>query len=333
MGTEDKKTSSPPVPKRDIPDVWAKNGRCPACGSTTLKVTHLPDLSDYLSCTQCEIAFEVEVGGRHIRLKYVPDELKFIDAILHGRWVEASKLSGIISKHRPITQEKKSSIDSALSSTSSGDEVWNRALRMYRMGNKPRMIQLTLIQSGLTQEQSDVVFAKLDNIAKQDAQRQNQKFWTVAGVSILVVIFLACSGIYLSGNLPVLFGLATLTPAPSQVSQPSAVDKLLDLVPDDAKPDLLNLPDITIDYHGPSKAACPATPDTAATLFGGDPTYWTRDMNQFPAWQMISTGDSVTVRVPDGMTAGYVDNKSLKLESIHGPVTISNVNFLAITCN
>jgi hypothetical protein len=105
-------------------------------------------------------------------------------------------------------------------------------------------------------------------------------------------------------------------------------------VPDEAKPDLMNLPDTKVDSsRGPGKAACPATSTSAAELYGGDAALWKRDASQFPSWQMISAGDSVTVSVPDGMVAGYVDNKSFQLLSIHGPATIYNVNFIVITCD
>ena len=338
MGIQENKPSSTPpptpTPKWDIPDSWAKNGRCPACGAANLKVTHLPDFADHLSCPQCEISFEVENGGRYIRLKYIPDPLEFMDAILHNRWVEASRLSAIIKEKRPLAQEKKAEPVAATPATFSEEEVWGRALRMYRMGNKPRMIQLMLIQSGMNQEQADAVFAKLKKIADQDAQQQNQKFMTVAGISILFIILMACSWIYLSGSLPIMLGLTTVTPAPTDADQSSAVGVLLNLVPDEAKPDLMNLPDTKVDKtKGPAVSACPATPQTAAELFGGDPTFWRRDMNQFPSWQMISAGDSVTISVPDGMTAAYVDNASFQFLSVHGPATIYNANFLVITCD
>jgi len=332
MENQENKPSTP-MPKREIPDSWAKNGRCPACGATHLKVTHLPDLADYLSCPKCEIAFEVENGGRYIRLKYVPDALEFVDAILHNRWVEASKLSAIISKHRPTVQENKISEETPM--TSSEEEVWSRALRMYRMGNKPKIIQLMLIQSGMTQEQADAIFSRLKKVAEQDDQQQSKKFWMVAGISLLVIILMA--GILLSGSgkMSILLGLVTATPAPTQMAnQPSAVGMLLNLIPAGAKPDLMNLPDTKVETNkGPGTAACPATPITAAELFGGDPSFWRRDMEQFPSWQMISASDSVTVRVPDGMTAGYVDNKTFTLLSVHGPATIYNANFLVITCD
>jgi len=331
MGIQENTPLLDPSPKQEIPDSWAKNGRCPACGATNLKVTHLPEIADYLTCTQCEIAFEVEKGGRYVRLKYIPDALEFADAALHNQWVEASRLSAIISEKRAPVHERKNPEPPL--PTFSEDDVWSRTLRMYRMGNKPKMIQLMLLQSGMTQEQADVIFAKLKKVSEQDAQRQNQKFWTMAGVSIFLVMLVACSWVYLSGNLPVLLGITTVTPAPSQADQPLAIGMLFDLIPNNAKPDLMNQPDTKVDLHGPGKAACPATPATAGKLFGGDSSIWRRDMEQYPSWQMISAGNPVNVKVPDGMTAGYVDNKSLQLLSVHGPATIYNVNFLVITCD
>jgi hypothetical protein len=334
MDNQANKPPTTPLPKRDIPDSWAKNGRCPACGSSGLKVTHLPDIADYMTCVKCEISFEVENGGRYIRLKYIPDALEFVDAVLHNRWVEASRLSAIISKHRPASLEKEAS-QAMTSSALLNEDVWDRALRMYRLGNKPKMIQLMLIQSEQTQEQADSIFVRLKKVAEQDAQQQSQKFLTVAGISVIVICLLAGSWLYMSGNVPILLGLVTPTPEPTlAANQPSAVSMLLNLIPADAKPDLMNLPDTTVEENvGPASAACPATPNTAATLFGGDPSFWRRDMNEFPSWQMINSGDSITVKVPAGMTAGYIDNEGFQMQSVHGPATIHDVNFMVITCD
>lgn len=328
MGNQVSTPSINPSPKWEIPDVWAKNGHCPACGATNLKVIHLPDYADYLSCARCEISFEVETGGRYIRLKYLPDEYESADAALHNRWVEASSLSAIISKRQVPVQEKKTPTQ-----TLSAEDAWSRALGMYRMGNKPKMIQLTLMQSGMTQEHADIIFAKLNKLVEQDAQRQTQKFWTIAGISLALIVMVTGSWLYMSGNLSVLLGITTATPA-LLANQPSAMDKLLDLVPDNAKPALMNLPDTVVNNtSGPGAAACPDTSSNAAKLFGGDSTLWKRDISQFPSWQMISTGDSFTISVPTGMVAGYVDNKSLQLLSVHGPATIYNANFVVITCD
>lgn len=322
------------MPKVDIPDSWAANGRCPACGASGLKVTHLPEMADYMFCPTCKISFEVENGGRYVRLKHVPDDLEFVDAVLRNRWVEASKLSGIIARHRPVDTEKK--IPTQPPAETSADDVWNRAVSMSRMGSSLKMIQLMLAQSDLSREQSDVILARLKKVSEEDAQQQqSQKFWLVAGISLLVVFLLAGSWVYLSGKAPVLVGLATVTPAPTQdVNQTMAVTMLLKLIPVNARPGLLSLPDTTVEENkGPAGAACPATPETAAKLFGGRAEFWNRDVEQFPSWQMVSPTDSFTVRVPRGMTAGYMDNKTFALLSINGPATIHNVNFLVITCD
>jgi hypothetical protein len=329
---ENQKTelSLTPSPIWEIPDIWVKNGHCPACGATNLKVIHLPDHADYLSCEHCEVSFEVETGGKNIRLKSIPDEYGFADAVLHNCWVEASNLASIISERRALFQEKKNSSSSAPMLYE--EDAWHRALGMYHMGNKPKMIQLSLLQSGMAQEEAGVIFEKLITLAKQDAERQNQKFWSVAGISLFLIILAAGSWLYVSGNLSILFGAAPVTPA-SVAVKPSVVERLLDLVPEGAKPALLNLPDTTVTNSGPEISACPSTAAAAARLFGGTPALWKKDASQFTSWQMISTGDSVTVRVPNGMVAGYVDNKSFKLLSVHGPATINNVNFVAITCD
>lgn len=289
-------------------------------------------MADYMSCAKCEVSFEVENGGRYVRLKYVPDALEFVDGILYNRWVEASKLAGIIAKHRPAAPQRK---EPAPAPVLSEDDVWNRALRMYRLGNTPKIIQLTLLQSGLSQEQSDEIFARLKKVAEEDALQQNKKFWTVAGISLLLIVFITGTWLAMSGQFSILLGVVTVTPQPTQaLNQPSAVSMLLKLIPAESQPDLMKLPDTTVEENkGPAKAACPANPITAAELFGGDPSLWTRDMNQFPSWQLINPGDSIIVKVPDGMTAGYVDNEAFEMKSIHGPATIRNVNFLVITCD
>jgi len=321
------------MPKRDIPDGWVKNGRCPACGAAGLKVTHLPDMADYLTCAKCEISFEVENGGRYVRMKYIPDALEFVDGILHNRWVEASKLAGIIAKNRPAAPQKLAPDQSP--AAMSNDDVFTRALRMYRLGNSPKMIQLMLLQSGQTQEQANTVFEKLKRVAEDDARSQSQKFWMVAGISLLVIVLITGVWLTASGKLSIMLGQVTPTPVPTQMAnQPSAIGMLMKLIPTGAQPDLMNLPATRVEKNvGPGRAACPATPETASRLFGGDSSLWHRDETQFPSWQMINAGDSITVKVPTGMTAGYMDNESFQVQSIHGPATIHNVNFLVITCD
>lgn len=322
------------MPRREIPESWVKNGRCPACGAANLKLNHLPDIPDYLTCVKCGISFEVENGGRYVRLKHVPESLEFVDAVINNRWVEASKLAGIIAKHRPVVSEKKDSDQP--SAASPDDESWKRALRMYQLGNNPRTIQLMLTQSGLNQEQVDAIFVRLKKTAEDDAEEQNKKFWRVAGISLFAIVVLAGIWLVASGKIAVLSGASALTPVPTQApDQPSAVGILLRLIPAGAQPDLMNnRPDTTVEPgKGPGKSACPAIPENAARLFGGDPSHWYRDVDQIPSWQMVNSGDSITVKVPSSMTAAYVENQTFQIQSVGGPATIYNVNYLVITCD
>jgi hypothetical protein len=59
---------------------------------------------------------------------------------------------------------------------------------------------------------------------------------------------------------------------------------------------------------------------------------WKYD-SQTNAWQMIDPNSPATIRIPDGMSAGYISNQSMQFSSVMGPVTIYNVNFIAIMCD
>lgn len=327
MGTQQSAPSTTQKPKWDLPDAWAKNGRCPACGAAGLKVTHLPDYPDYLACSRCQISFEVEDGGRLIRLKYIPDEYEYADAVLHNRWVEAAGLASILNR-RPSPPREETTVPPPAHEFSD-EETWNRAMGMYRLGNKPKMIQLNLIQSGATQAQAAGVYQKLKKLAEQDARKQSQKFLVLAGASILAILFMAGGWLYASGNLAILLGLATPVPT---ASGPSAADLLLDLVPQDMKPAIIDLPDTAVEIgRGPGRASCPPSSHVAADLFGGDPSMW-QQPGAFAAWQLVNPVESITVTVPSNMTAAYVDNETMMFLSVHGPATIYNANFLVISC-
>lgn len=329
MGYQAENSSSTPKPKWEIPDSWAANGRCPVCGVQRLKVVHLPNYPDYLNCASCELSFDVEDGGRHIHIKYLSEKYESTDKSIYDHWLDVSKVNTVITKIPPPVQNI-AFISKPLQSFTD-KEAWDRALRMYRLGNEPQAIQSTLKQAGVTQKQLDVISSRLKKIAAQNVQKQSEKFLTVTGFSILIIILLAGSWLVFSGRLPVLLGLVTPTPT-ALTDESSALSRLLNLLPENAQPSLMNLPKTTVDLrHGPGPAECPGSAKEAATLFGGSAGLWTSDP-QFAAWQMVSAAQAYTILVPNGMVAGYVDNQTFQMTSIHGPATIYNVNFVAIMC-
>jgi len=329
MGNQADSLSSTPKAKWDIPETWAANGKCPACGAQRLQVVHLPNFPDYLNCTICKLSFDVEDGGRHIHVKYLPEKYESTDPALCDHWVDISKFRTIIKEIPPPAPNQEFTSVHAHSFTDK--EVWTRALNMYRMGNTPESIQLTLKQAGATQRQADALLSRLKKIATEETRKQSEKFLTVSGISLLLVLLLVGSWLFFSGRLSILLGLTTPTPV-QQVNESSSLDRLLNLIPDDIKPSLLNLPDTVVDTrNGPGPSQCPVTAKEAASLFGGSQGLWTADP-QFAAWQMVSMASSYTIHVPIGMVAGYIDNKTFQMTSIHGPATIYNANFVAIMC-
>lgn len=329
MGNQTESPSSTPKPKWEIPDSWAANGRCPVCGAQRLKVVHLPNYPDYLNCASCELSFDAEDGGRHIHIKYLSEKYESTEKSLYDHWLDVSKVNTVISKIPPPVQNK--AFISAPTKSFTDKEAWERALRMYRLRNDPQVIQSTLQQAGATQKQLDVISSRLKKIAAQDVQKQSEKFLTVTGLSILVILLLAGSWLVFSGRLPVLLGMVTPTPV-ALTEESSAISRLLNLLPENAQPSLANLPKTTVDTRrGPGPSECPGSSNEAATLFGGSAGLWTADP-QFAAWQMVSAANSYTILVPIGMVAGYIDNQTFQMTSIHGPATIYNVNFVAIMC-
>ncbi|MBL8063850.1 MAG: hypothetical protein JNK32_12555, partial [Anaerolineales bacterium] len=308
-----------PTPRWEVPDSWS-GSRCLACGEPALKVVHMAEISDYFICSRCEIAFEVDITGQMIRVKAVPDRYESADAILYRKWIEATALREIIEKSKKTSQPVQEFVAPPPKSMTN-QEVWERAQGMYRLGNPPKKIELVLMQAGATPQQAAGVLRALKRRAEQETKKQGSRLLIVAGVSIFLVIAAFAGWLFASGQYAVLLGLATPTPAASGIS----AGDILKLIPSGIRPEL---PDTTVRLGGVARAGCPTTLNGAVATFGGETSLWKKD-SQFNSWQMVSTGDTYTIRVPPDMSAGYVDNANLQFSQVYGPAIIYNVNFVA----
>jgi hypothetical protein len=117
----------------------------------------------------------------------------------------------------------------------------------------------------------------------------------------------------------------------SATNQPLMALQVLNALPDAIKPGFLKSPPVRVENTGPATARCPDNPQDATRLFGGQADSW-KQGSQPDSWQMMNPGDPATVRIPQGMYAGYVDNKTFVFSEANGPVTLYNVNFIAISC-
>ncbi|MBI5296311.1 MAG: hypothetical protein HY869_12620 [Chloroflexi bacterium] len=307
------------TPKRDIPDAWAGNGLCPICGAGGFSVVHLAGYADYFVCKHCELSFEVEQGGKLVRLKHIPDDYDQVYDKLRFRWVELSAVRTLALKDRPslVPQQPKAEVTAPAPTVSlTDDEVMERAISMYRLGNQPKMIEVILLQAGAKPEQATKAFARLKVMEGQTAQKQSAKFvWFVAAAMVVVVG--ALGGLYFSGWFEERRQVAAATTAkPPQELLLKEVQK--------------QLPDSAVYQSGPAKSGCPTSAADAARLFGGEVSAWEHTSRY--AWQLTSTAQMVTLKVPDGMTVAYFKNPSLEFVNGYGPLTITNVNFAMITC-
>jgi hypothetical protein len=329
MAVAEQNSKPQPLPRNEIPEAWAGRGHCPACDATPLRVVHLSGSADYLLCARCELSFEVAENGGAIRIKQFSEKLEFAEGELRYRWVQPATLPKLLENRAKILQEK---VTGPAPKSLSDDEVWSRMLAFHKLGNQPKMIQFTLIQAGATQAQAEAAFVRLKKWSAQNAKRQTGRFWKISGVAFLLIFAVAAGTwgfVLYSINAKLKAGAQG--PA-AQTGQPFPV-QLLEKLPDNIKPGFLKSPPTILDDSGPSRARCPVQAQEAADLFGGAASAWKPGGQVADSWQMLDSGAPSTIRIPQGMYAGYIDNKTFKFLSANGPATIHNVNFVTILCN
>jgi hypothetical protein len=211
----------------------------------------------------------------------------------------------------------------------SDEEVWERMFSLYRLGNNPKMIQFMLIQAGATQEQAEAGFAKLKRWSEQEANRQNRKLQIAGGVAALTILVFIVGVAFIYNSINSQLGEKAANPFAT--GQPLMLIQVLNALPDGIKPGFLKSPPVRVENTGPAKAQCPGTSQEAAMLFGGEADSW-KESSQPDSWQMMNPGNPATIRLPEEMYAGYIDNTTFVFSSANGPATIYNVNFIAITC-
>jgi hypothetical protein len=262
-----------------------------------------------------------------IRLKNIPEKLGFVEDELRHNWVHPSVLRKLLEERSSIMRQKASAVPIG---TLSDEIVWERMLGLYRLGNKPKMIEFMLLQAGATQQQVEAASLKLRRWAEQDEKQLGQKLWVVGGVTAFLIIGLFLGG-WLFTKSQIDSQLAQGRANPAGLSQPNQPLQMLNNLPDLIKPDFMKAPPARVEKVGPDRSRCPSNSIAAAELFGGDAKGW-QPGSQPDSWQMITTGKPVTLHIPKGMYAGFIDNKTFVFTSADGPATIYNVNFVAISC-
>jgi hypothetical protein len=322
--------SQNPQARTEIPEAWGKSGHCPACNTAPLQVVHLDAGADYLLCEKCELSFEIADSGGRIRVKNIPDTLGFAEEQLRFRWVKPGFLQ-ILIKERSAGLAPTSPVPQAANPSPpmlTDLDVWERTLSLYKIGNSDRKIKYILLQAGASEKQTKSALEYLKKHIAKESQQQSKKLLWLG--SVVVMIFALIFGSTLGFRGQIAARLAAGDTASNTPILP--MRDAAELLPDFVKPEFLKSEPAKVSSSGPTSGRCPSNNQDAAKLFGGKAEAWSPG-NQPKSWQMIDTGNPVTVRVPGGMVAGYIDNTTFMFYSANGPSTIQNVNFLVIVCD
>jgi hypothetical protein len=227
------------------------------------------------------------------------------------------------------------------------DELLRRATGLLALGNTPARVQAALHNMGATPEQIEEVMAAVETRTRQKQRSDSQSLWWLGGAVGLVMLTLCgvATVSFLQPSRPasaVDSATASALVTTQTTPQSQAVQSLLTAIPADLLPRQLptNVPAdfmaatpvVVRASDSQSDASCPKDPYDAARLFGGVADSWTYDSSTY-GWTMTHVGAGVEVTVPTGMTAGYMTIvDTIQMVRVEGPVTIANVNFIAISC-
>ena len=312
-------------PLEHIPDAWAHKGACPVCrASQTLNISHQEDAPDQFVCQQCGVAFEIQSsGGPLIRIKVIPEVLKPVWRDVFDRWMDPADLQVLYQRyHAEQLHASSKKADTPAESVLSDHDVMKRVVELKRLGNDNETVGLLLYQAGATTPQIKAALHRYQNATHQQTKGRSQALGWMVTASVLILILLA-------GIVWMLYELGFISANSSATDEKA--DLVAELIPVDA------FADISVEVTpegirgGPKASACPTTSSQAATLFGGNRSYWTYKADSH-AWMMINDGSPVTVRVPANMFAGYLNLETMELKTISGSALIRNANIVAVLC-
>lgn len=316
-------------PRDHLPDSWAHRGPCPVCGQAkSLAVLHNHSAPDQFVCERCNAAFELNAGGSQIRLMVLPQALKSVwNQVIH-QWIEPAEIRLLYKRCQAAGQASDNDKEADQQEpTLTNREVYYKALELQDLGNDDETIASLLFQAGATRRQVVGALRKLKRELQEERQKRTRFFLVMAGLSVIVLVLIV-GGIWLT----------TL----NQVDDQEIVEEtgeeqeslFLKLLSEQAQPSIEDAAAPQVeggDVSASGDLSCPTTPAQAAELFGGPETVWTKE-SSYDAWVMANTGLPVSLYVPAGMVAGYMDLTAMEMISVDGPVTIRNVNFAVITC-
>lgn len=91
----------PLKPRKTIEDTFAEGLECAICGAVALKVTHMANLPDYVTCGNCSSVFVLEDGGDRAMYGRVPPEYPETQRFALKQWAWLEAIARKAAQERP----------------------------------------------------------------------------------------------------------------------------------------------------------------------------------------------------------------------------------------
>ena len=321
-----------------IPIAWGEQARCPACSAPDMEVQHQSSGPDQLRCTACGLRFELQLDGPQLRVTHWPD-LQAPDSVpAPGSWLTIDELRSRL--RRPSPDDSPPAPTPAASAAApaptrpgqpagpsapvpASNEKVARVKKLLDLGSTPMEVRASLAREGVPAEQIQAALTAANQMIRGQQARQVRKMW---GWLVLAAVLLA---LVLWGGLRLQRAIAgrqaEMAAALKSTLMPNLVQAL-----GVTTPVVQQLPDPPSASSG-TPIPCPATPEQAASLFGGRASSWSKGPN---GWIRIdSSGENATIHIPYGMLAAYFKvGNPMELVEVQGPAVLSQVPSLAVSC-
>jgi len=213
-----------------------------------------------------------------------------------------------------------------------------RALELQRLGNSDNEVRSILERSsGLTPEQvADV----LKGLEKPEEKKRGSRLLLIFSI-LAIIIFTFLVWLFMTygpaqtpeGQQP---GVSATTVPGATSGQVIKVENLpgplQTIIPDGVRifNDPISVEPSSSDAIPP--ATCPQNKTEAASLFGGPTEDWSTE-DQDVGWTLVSQHQSLVIKVPANMTAGYlVFERGPEMRSVTGPAIVRNIYMITISC-
>src|SRR3990170_2326619 len=92
----------PNTPRITIDDSLVQNWACAICGEPTLRVAHVENLPDYVTCASCGSVFVMEEGGERVMYGKIPPQFPGTAEIALRQWAWPEVIQQNATLERPV---------------------------------------------------------------------------------------------------------------------------------------------------------------------------------------------------------------------------------------